>query len=52
MMKRATRKKGLSEEIVGAVMSLHDGTKTKVREGSAYLEEFEVKCGVHQGSVL
>ena len=35
-----------------AIMSLYDGAKTKVRVGSAYLEEFEVKVGVHQGSVL
>ena len=33
-------------------MSLYDGTKTRVRVGSAYSEEFEVKVGVHQGSVL
>ena len=33
-------------------MSLDDGAKTRVRVGSAYLEEFEVKVGVHQGSVL
>ena len=46
------RKKGLSEVIVRAVMSLYDGAKTRVRVGSAYSEEFEVKVGVHQGSVL
>ena len=45
------RKKGLSEVMVREVMSLYDGTKTRVR-GSAYSEEFEVKVGVHQGSVL
>ena len=33
-------------------MNLYDGTKTRVRMGSAYSEEFEVKVGVHQGSVL
>ena len=33
-------------------MSLYDGAKTRVRVGSAYSEEFEVKVGVHQGSVL
>ena len=33
-------------------MSLYDGAKTKVRVGSTYLEEFKVKVGVHQGSVL
>ena len=46
------RKKGLSEVIVRAVMGLYDGAKTRVRVGSAYSEEFEVKVGVHQGSVL
>ena len=46
------RKKGLSEAMVWAVMSLYDGVKTTVRVGSAYCEEFEVKVGVHQGSVL
>ena len=46
------RKKGLSEVMVWAVMSLYDGAKTRVRVGSAYSEEFEVKVGVHQGSVL
>ena len=46
------RKKGLSEVIVWAVMSLYDGANTRVRVGSAYSEEFEVKVGVNQGSVL
>ena len=46
------RKKGLSTVIVRAVMSLYDGAKTRVRVGFAYSEEFEVKVGVHQGSVL
>ena len=48
----AMGEKGLSEVIVRAVMSFYDGTKTRVRVGSAYPEEFEVKVGVHQGSVL
>ena len=52
VMEWAMRKKGLSEVIVWAVMSLYDGAKTRVRVGSAYSEEFEVKVGVHQGSVL
>ena len=33
-------------------MSLYNGAKTRVRVESAYSEEFEVKVGVHQGSVL
>ena len=52
VMKWAMRKKGLAEVMVRAVLSLYDGAKTRVRVGSAYLEEFEVKVGVHQGSVL
>ena len=47
----ATRKKGLSEAMIRVVMSLYDGAKTRVRVGSAYSEKFEVKVGVHQGSV-
>ena len=49
-IKRNMRKKCLSEEMVGAVMSLYDGTKTGV--GSVFSEEFEIKAGSHQGSVL
>ena len=48
----AMRKKGISEEIVREVMNLYDGAKTRVRVGCAYSEEFEVKVGVHRGSVL
>ena len=51
-MEWAIRKKDLSEVMVRAVMSLYDGAKTRVRVGSAYSEEFKVKVGVHQGSVL
>ena len=46
------RKKGLSEAMVRAVMSLNDGAKTRVRVGSAYAEEFEVNVGEHQEPVL
>ena len=38
--------------MVRAVMRLYDSAKTKVRMRSAYSEEFKVKVGVHQGSVL
>ena len=41
------RKKSLSEVIVRAVMSLYDGAKTRVRVGSAYSEEFQVR-GAYQ----
>ena len=46
------KKKGLSEVMIWAVMSLYDGAKTRVRVGFAYSEEFEVKVDVHQGSEL
>ena len=36
MMEWVMIKKGLSEVIVPAVMSLYDGAKTRVRVGSAY----------------
>ena len=52
VMEWAMRKKGLSEVIFRAVKSLYDGAKTRVRVGSAYSEEFEVKGGEHQGTVL
>ena len=35
-----------------AVTSLYEGAKTRVRVGLELSEEFEVKVGVHQGSVL
>ena len=35
-----------------AAMSLYEGAKTRVRVGLALSEEFEVKVGVHQKSVL
>ena len=33
-------------------MSLYEGTKTRVIVDSELSEEFEVKVGMHQGSVL
>ena len=44
--------KGLAEVLVQAVMSLYEGSRTKVRVGSGTSEEFGVRVGVHQGSVL
>ena len=52
VMKWAMRKKALSEVMVWEVMSSYDGAKKRVRVGSAYSEEFKVKVGGHQGSVL
>ena len=51
-MKWALRKKSLPEVLVKAVMSLYEGSRTKVRVGSGFSEEFGVRVGVHQGSVL
>ena len=48
VMEWAMRKKGLSEGMVRAVMSLYDGAMTRVRVGSVYSEEFEVKIDVHK----
>ena len=45
-------KKDLFEVIIRAATSLYDGAKTRVMLGSAYLEEFEVKVGVHQEFLL
>ena len=52
VMKWAMRKKGLPEILVKVVMSLYEEAETKVRVGSSLSEEFSVKVGVHQGSVL
>ena len=51
VMEWATRKKGLTEVIVRAVMSFYYGAKTKVQVGSELSEEFLVQVGVHQKSV-
>ena len=52
VMKWTLRKKSLPEVLVKAVMSLYEGSRTKVRVGSGFSEEFGVMVGVHQGSVL
>ena len=52
VMEWAMRKRGIPEIMVRAVMSLYTGAKTRVRVGSGLSEEFWVKVGVHQGSVL
>ena len=38
--------------MVRSVMSLYEGTKTRVRVDSELSEQFEVKVGMHHGSVL
>ena len=52
VMKWAMRKKGLPEIQVKAVMSLYEGAETKDIVGAGLSEEFSVKVGVHQESVL
>ena len=47
----AVRKRGISEVIVRAVMSLYEGAKTRVRVGLELFEEFEVKVGVHWSGI-
>ena len=51
-MEWSLRMKGIPEVIVKAVMSLYEDAKTRVRVGSGLSDEFPVKVGVHQGSVL
>ena len=46
------KKRSVPEVMVRAVMSLYEGTKTRVSVGQELSEEFEVKVGVHQGSML
>ena len=52
VMEWALRKKSLPEVLAKAVMSLHEGSRTKVRVGSGLSEELIVRVGVHQGSVI
>ena len=46
------RKKRLPEVLKKAVMSLYEGSRTKVRVGLGLLEKFGVRVIVHQGSVI
>ena len=48
----ALRKAGVEEWLVRIVMAMYKAPRTCVRSGVEYSEEFEVKVGVHQGSVL
>ena len=52
VMQCALRKKGQPEILVKEVTSLYEGSKTKVKVGSEFLEEFYVAVGVHQGYAL
>ena len=48
----ALRKLGVDEWIVRLVQGMYSNAKSRVRVGEGYSEEYEVKVGVHQGSVL
>ena len=48
----ALRKLGVDEWIVRLVQGMYSNARSHVRVGEGYNEEFEVKVGVHQGSVL
>ena len=42
----------MDEWIVRLVQGMYSNARSHVRVGEGYSEEFEVKVGVHQGSVL
>ena len=44
------KKKGFPEVLVGEVMSLYKGQRTKVKVGRHLYEELEINVGIHQGS--
>ena len=48
----ALRKMGVSETLVKTVQAMYHNARARVKVGSSLSEEFEVKVGVHQGSVL
>ena len=49
---QALRKLGVEEWIVRLVQGMYANARSCVHVGEGYSEEFEVKVGVHQGSVL
>ena len=48
----ALRKLGVEEWIVRLVQGMYPNARSRVRVGEGFSKEFEVKVGVHQGSVL
>ena len=48
----ALRKLGVPEALVKTVQAMYHNARARVRVGTSLSEEFEVKVGVHQGSVL
>ena len=51
-MEWSMRKKGMPEAMVRSVMNLHVGAMTRIGVDSELSEEFDVKVGMHQESVL
>ena len=48
----AMRKLGIEEWIVRFMQAMYNNTRSRVRVNNTYSDEFGVKVGVHQGSVL
>ena len=48
----ALRKLGVEEWIVWLVQGMYANARSRVHVGEGFSKEFEVKVGVHQGSVL
>ncbi|MCP4491815.1 MAG: hypothetical protein GY820_31590, partial [Gammaproteobacteria bacterium] len=48
----AMRKLGVEEWLLKVVQSMYQNVRSRVRVNGECSEEFEVKVGVHQGSVL
>jgi len=48
----ALRKTGVEEWLVNAVMVMYEGSQTVVRTTEGDSKAFNVKVGLHQGSVL
>ena len=46
------RKLGVEEWIVRLMQGMYANVRSRIHVGEGYSEEFEVKVGVHQGSVL
>ena len=52
MMWWSLRKKGVLERVIKAIMEMYTNIKTAGKVECTRLEPFDVKIGVHQGSIL
>ena len=52
MIEWSLRKKGVNEALIGAIIRLYEGARTRVKVGAEMSVAFGVNVGVHQGSVL